>query len=102
MLALSLALPDVDSFGALAGLSLLGVTCAADPNPNTNSNPSPNPNLNPNPDPNPDPDPDSDPNQDPNPNPNQVGLDAPLAHAHHGETEVHSGHTLELRAEVGV
>ncbi len=26
MLALSLALPDVDSFGALAGLSLLGVT----------------------------------------------------------------------------
>ena len=55
---------------------------------NPNPNPNPNPNLNPNPDPNPDPD--------------QVGLDAPLAHAHHGETEVHSGHTLELRAEVGV
>jgi hypothetical protein len=32
----------------------------------------------------------------------EVGLDAPLAHAHHGETEVHNGHTLELRAEVGV
>ena len=32
----------------------------------------------------------------------EVGLDAPLAHAHRGETEVHNGHTLELRAEVGV
>ena len=30
----------------------------------------------------------------------EVGLDAPLAHAHRGETEVHNGHTLELRAEV--
>jgi hypothetical protein len=69
---------------------------------NPNPNPNPKPNLNPNPDPNPDPDPDPDPNPDPNPDPDQVGLDAPLAHAHHGETEVHSGHTLELRAEVGV
>ena len=32
----------------------------------------------------------------------EVGLDAPLLHAHHGETEIHNGHTLELRAEVGV
>ena len=32
----------------------------------------------------------------------EVGLDAPLAHAHHGQTEIHNGHTLELRAEVGV
>ena len=32
----------------------------------------------------------------------EVGLDAPLSHAHHGETEIHNGHTLELRAEVGV
>ena len=32
----------------------------------------------------------------------EVGLDSPLSHAHHGETEIHNGHTLELRAEVGV
>ena len=30
----------------------------------------------------------------------EVGLDAPLSHAHHGETEIHNGHTIELRAEV--